>query len=51
MLYIPWVEFQFCIHYVQLPLEKKWLPEISKGGGARLWQGGGQCPPPPQMKP
>jgi len=32
MLYIPCVEFQFCIHYIQLPFEKKWLPEISKGG-------------------
>jgi len=32
MLYIPCLEFQFCIHYVQLLFEKKWLPEISKGG-------------------
>ena len=32
MPYIPCVEFQFYIHYIQLPFEKKWLPEISKGG-------------------
>ena len=23
MLYIPCIEFQFCVHYIQLPLEKK----------------------------
>ena len=43
MLYITCVELQFCIHYVQLPFEKKWLPEISKGG-----QDSGKAP---QMKP
>ena len=42
MLYIPWVEFQFCIHYIQLPFEKKILASmISKGG-----QDSGNAPPP-----
>jgi len=47
MLYIPCVEFQFYIHYVQLSFEKKkWLPEISKGGQDS--GKGGRMPPPPQ---
>jgi len=45
MLYIPCVELQFCIHYVQLPFENKWLPEISKGGQDS--GKGEQMPPPP----
>jgi len=49
MLYIPCVELQFCIYYVQLPFEK-WLPEIFKEG-ARLWQGGANAPPPPPPPP
>ena len=44
MLYISYVEFQFRVYYIQLPLEKK-ANLISKG--ARLWQGGGNPPPPP----
>ena len=28
MLYIPCVDFQFCIHYIQLPFGKKWLTKF-----------------------
>ena len=38
MLYIACAEFQFCIHYIQLSLEKNGYPNI---------QGGGQMPPTP----
>ena len=48
MLYIPCVEFQFCVHYIQLPLEKRKANLISKGG-TRLWEGGGKCPPSPSL--
>ena len=50
MLYIPCVEFQFCIHYVQLPFEKK-MATWDFQGGARLWQGGANAPPPPKWNP
>jgi len=46
MLYISCVEFQFCIHYIQLSFEKKWLPEISKGG-QDSGKGGPMPPAPP----
>ena len=46
MLYIPCLDFQFYIHYIQLPFGKKWLTKISKRG-ARLWQGGANAPLPP----
>jgi len=36
-----WVNFQFCIHYIQLPFGKKWLTKFPRGG---------ECPS-PQMKP
>ena len=44
MLYIPCVEFQFCIHYIQLPLEKKMANLMYKGGQDS--GKGGQMPPP-----
>ena len=46
MLYIPCVEFQFCVHCMQLPLEKK-VNLISKGGETLARGEGGKCPPPP----
>ena len=42
MLYIPCVQFQFFVHYIQLPLEKKKANLFSKGGGG----GGANAPPP-----
>jgi len=45
MLYIPCVEFQFCICYVQLPFEEKVANLVSKGG--RDSGKGCECPPPP----
>jgi len=44
MLYIPCVEFQFCIHYVQLPFEKNGCPRFPRGGKTLTSL-------PPQMKP
>ena len=44
MLYIPCVDFQFCIHYIQLPFGKM-ANQISKGG--RDGQGGANAPTPP----
>jgi len=43
MLYIPCVEFQFCIHYVQLPFEKKGYLRFPRGG--KTLARGGRCPP------
>ena len=48
MLYIPCVEFQFCIHYIQLPLEKM-ANLISKGG--QDYGKGAKCPPAPKCNP
>ena len=44
MVYIPCVEFQFCVCYIQLPLEKKKANLISKE--ARDFGKGGKCHPP-----
>ena len=44
MLYIPCVEFQFCIHYIQLPFEKNGYLRFPRGG--KTLARGGECPPP-----
>ena len=40
MLYIPCVEFQFCVHYIQLPLGKKKANLFSGEGGGGGGGGG-----------